>query len=230
MSSFQFKGINAISPVWKKIKRTHGFTGKHRKQGNMLRVTAQLINVEDGFHLWSEKYDRNVDDIFAIQDDIALAITEKLKVSLLKTDLEKITKSHTQNPFAYELYLKGRFFLYRRGTSIITAIQYFQQAIEADPDFALAYAGLADANLLLATYGLASPRQVVIKAKKSAEKSLTLDPTLCEPYAALGYYYTTYEWNWHLAKKNFLKSLELNPQYCQGTFLVWLELFSMGRR
>ena len=89
--------------------------GSVRKQGNRLRITAQLINVDDGFHLWSERYDRDMDDIFAIQDEIALAITEKLKITLLEKDRELITKTSTQNTEAYELYLKGRFYLSRRG-------------------------------------------------------------------------------------------------------------------
>ena len=120
--------------------------GSVRKQGNRLRITAQLINVEDGFHFWSEKYDRNMDDIFAIQDEIALAITEQLKITLLEKDREKITKTSTQNAEAYELYLKGRFHINRRGSSILTGLQFFKQAISLDPDYALAYAGYADAN------------------------------------------------------------------------------------
>src|SRR5678809_973357 len=99
------------------------------------RITVQLINVEDGFHLWSEKYDRNMDDIFAIQDEIALAITEQLKITLLKKDREKITKTSTHNAEAYELYLKARFHLYRRGTSIAKGLEFSKQAIAADPNY-----------------------------------------------------------------------------------------------
>ena len=117
-----------------------------RKQGNRLRITAQLINVEDGFHLWSEKYDRDMDDIFAIQDEIALAITEKLKVTLFEKDREIITKFYTQNTEAYELYLKGKFYIIGE-EFIFTALDFFRQAIAADPNYALAYAGLEDANI-----------------------------------------------------------------------------------
>ena len=190
--------------------------GSVRKQGNKLRVTAQLVSVEDGFHLWSEKYDSNIDDIFAIQDKIALSITEKLKVTLLENEREKITESYTQNTKAYELYLKGRFHLNKRGPGILTAMQCFQEAIDTDPDFALPYVGCADANLLLATYGLAPPKLVSPRAKQAAERALQLNPFLCEPYCSLGYYYLYYEYNWAEAKKNFLKSIELNPQYCQA--------------
>jgi tetratricopeptide (TPR) repeat protein len=204
--------------VGTKLSVQNVLEGSVRKQGNRLRITVQLIKVQDGYHLWSERYDREINDVFAIQDEIALAITEKLLVTLLKKDRDLITKSHTQNAEAYELYLKGRFYLERRGKSLITSIQCFQKSIETDPLFALAYSGYADANLLLGTYGLLPPKQVMPVAKQYAEKALQLDPTLCQPYCSLGYYYTCYEWNWPEGKKNFLRSLEINPKYAEGHF------------
>src|SRR6185503_3714881 len=108
-------------------------------------------------------------------------------------DREMISKSHTQDPAAYELYLKGLFNINKRGAHIFTAIQYFQKAIELDPGFALAYSLNADAHLLIATYGLMPPKQVMAKAKELAEAAITLDPSLCEPYHALGFYYTCIE-------------------------------------
>ncbi len=139
-------------------------------------------------------------------------------VTLLKKERDRITKSYTQNTEAYELYLKGRFFITRRGPSMLTGIQCFQKAIELDPGFALAHSAFADANLLLATYGLLKPSKVMMKAKESAEKALLLDPALSEPYCSLGYYYTCYEWNWAEARKNFLRAIELNPRYAEGHF------------
>ena len=230
VSSFQFKGKNAtLHEVGEKLGVKTVLEGSVRKQGNRLRITAQLINVDDGYQLWSERYDREMTDIFSIQDEIALSITEALKMTLLKKDRDMITKSHTQNPTAYELYLKGRFHLNRRGTSILTGMQYFQKAVEIDPEFALPHVGFADANLLMATYGLAPPKLVLPKAKFAAERALELDPSLCEPYCSLGYYYTTFEWNWVEAKKNYLKSLEINPRYVQAhswygwNYLSWVE-------
>ena len=218
-SSFQFKGKNIdLRQVGEKLSVHTVLEGSVRKQGNRLRITAQLVNVEDGYHLWSEKYDREIDDVFAIQDDIALAITEKLKLTLLNRDRDLITKTYTQNTEAYELYLKARFYISRRGTSIIAGMEYYQKAIELDPGFALAYAGYADANLLIATYGLAPPKQAMISAKRSAEKAVELDPSLCEPYCSLGYYYACCEWNWPESKKNFLKSIELNPRYAEAHY------------
>jgi adenylate cyclase len=126
--------------------------GSIRKQGNRIRITAQLIKVDDGFHVWSEKYGRNMDDIFAIQDEIALAITEQLKVKLFGNDRELVTKTTTQNAEAYELYLKGMCQINRRGRSILTGLNYFKEAIAIDPGYSLAYTGLADAYFLGAFY------------------------------------------------------------------------------
>jgi len=217
MSTFQFKGKNEnIREIGGKLGVNSILDGSVQKQGNRLRITAQLINVEDGFHVWSQKYDREMNDIFAIQDEIAISITENLKIALLQKDRDKITKSHTQDAEAYDLYLKGRFHLNRRGAYIPAAIQYFQKAIDLDPDFALAYAGYADGYLVLANYGLVPPKLIMAKAKSAAEKAIQLDPSLSEPYCSLAFYYNLIEWNWGEARKNFLKSLELSPRNTQA--------------
>jgi tetratricopeptide (TPR) repeat protein len=129
-----------------------------------------------------------------------------------------MTKAYTPRTEAYELYLKGRFYTARRGGGILSGLQYFQKAIAIDPKFALAHAAFADANLLIASYGLFSPKQVLLQAKQSADKALQLDPSISEPYCSLGYYYTCYEWNWPEAKKNFKKAIELNPRYAEGHY------------
>lgn len=218
-SSFQFKGKNIdLRQVGKTLSVSTVLEGSVRKQGNRLRITAQLIDVDNGYNLWSEKYDREINDVFAIQDEIALAITKKLRIALLKKDRDLITKSYTKNTEAYELYLKGRFYLTRRGASLLTSIACFEKAIEMDHGFALAHSGFADAYLLLASYGFLPPNHVMTRAKESAEKALQLDPSLYQPYCSLGYYYTCFEYNWPEAKKNFLKSIKLNPRYAEGHF------------
>jgi len=219
-SSFQFRDKDLdLHELGRTLLVRTVLAGSVRKQGNRLRITAQLINIEDGYHLWSEKYDREMDDVFAIQDDIALAITKKLKLTLLKKDQHSLTKKNpTNNTQAYELYLRGRFYVARRGAWILKGMECFQQAIALDSQFALAHAAYADANLLLAFYGLMLPKEILARAKQSAENALQLDPSLCEPYCALGYYHTCFEWNWPEAKKNFLKSIALNPQYAEGHF------------
>ncbi len=219
-SSFFFKGKNVdLREIGDRLKVATVLEGSVRKQGNRLRITAQLISVEDGFHLWSEKYDRTMDDIFAIQDEIALAITEQLKITLLENEREKIVKPDTHNAEAYELYLKGRFYLNRRGRYILNGLEFLKQAITFDPEYALANAGFADANTLGAAYGFFSGRVIRNITKQAAEKAISLDPTLGEAYFSLGYYLICFERDWKESKKNFLTAIELNPKFVQARSL-----------
>jgi len=227
-SSFQFKGKNIdLREVGEKLGVSTVLEGSVRRQGNKLRITAQLINVEDGFHLWSEKYDRNMDDIFAIQDEIALAITENLEVILLEKEKAIITKSYTENTEAYESYLRGRFYLNKR--FLFQSLEQFKKAVEIDPGFAKAYAGLADAYVILGFYNYLPAKEVMPKARNAADVAIRLDNSLCEPYCSLGMYYASYEWNWNEAKNNFLKSIQLNARYVQSHvwfghyYLCWIE-------
>ena len=213
-SSFHFKGKNIdLREIGHLLNVNSVLEGSIRKQGNKLRITAQLINVNDGFHLWSEKYDREMDDIFAIQDEIALAITEKLKIILLEEEKAIIYKNPTENKEAYDLYLKGRFYFNKRGPGIIKALEYFQQALEKDPAFALAYTGLADAYCILALYCVMPPHEAMPKARQYAEKAIQLNASLVEAYAALAFITTFYDWNWAEAKKQFINILKLYPNY-----------------
>ncbi|MDO6389763.1 adenylate/guanylate cyclase domain-containing protein [Pontibacter sp. BT731] len=228
-SSFKFSRENAdLREVGEKLGVSTVLEGSVRKQGNQLRITVQLTKVEDGFHLWSERYDGSMDDIFAIQDKIASAITEKMKVTLLEKGRGGLRKTPTRNTEAYELYLKGKFYLNRRGTYIVTGIKYLQRAVELDPDFALAYADYADANVLVGLYGILPPKQVMFKGKQAAEKALQLNPSLCEAYTSLGSYYC-YIWDLPKAEKHFLKALELNPSHAQThlryglNYLAWMK-------
>lgn len=228
-SSFQFKGKNIdLREVGEKLGVKTVLEGSVRKQGNRLRVTAQLVSVQDGFHLWSEKYDRTLDDVFGIQDEIAFAITEKLKVTLLEKDRNVIVKTPTQDTDAYESYLKGKFYLARRGRSIPIGQKHLERAIAIDPNFALAHAGYAFACLLSAFYGSLRGKEVMQKAKQAAETAIRLDGSLCQPYATLGFYYGQFEWNWKEAKKSFLRSFELNPDYAQGHSWYGMQYHAWG--
>src|SRR5258706_3139780 len=152
-SSFQFKGRNtALSEIGKKLGVRNILEGSVRKQRNHIRVTVQLVNAEDGFHLWSEKYDSDMDDIFSIQDEIALCVTEKLKITLLDEERAIITKTSTADQEAYDLYLKGRFYWNRRGPGLRKGLEYFIKATELDPEFSLAHAGIADTYALFGFY------------------------------------------------------------------------------
>ncbi len=163
-----------------------------------------------------------MDDIFAIQDEIALSITDQLKVIMLEKDRELITKTTTQNAEAYELYLKGRFHINRRGSSILTGLQFFKQAITIDPGYALAHTGYADASQLSAVYSFARGKEVMQEVKKGAETAIKLDDSLGEAYCALGSYYAYCERDWIEAKKNFVKAIELSPKYTQARSLYGL--------
>ena len=213
-SSFHFKGKNIdLRKIGNQLNVHHVLEGSVRKQGNKLRITAQLINVEDGFHIWSERYDREMDDIFAIQDEIAFAITEKLKITLLDDEKAIINKNPTDNKEAYDLYLKGRFNFNKRGLGIIKGLEFFGQALEKDPAFALAYTGMADAYYLLAFWGVMLPHDAMPKSKQYAEKAIQLQPSQAEAYAALSFISTFYDWDWIKAKKYFQHAFELNPNY-----------------
>lgn len=181
-SSFQFKGKGVdLKEVGEKLGVSTVLEGSVRKQGNRLRVTVQLVNVEDGFHLWSEKYDSTLEDIFDIQDHIARAVSEKMKITLQENEPGRTARSYTRNTAAYELYLKGRYHINKRGAGLFTGIRYCLQALDLDPSFALAHAGYADGNLQAAFYGLLPPRPAMDKARQAAETAIQLDPALCEP-------------------------------------------------
>jgi len=228
-SSFHFKNRNIdLRLVGKKLKVGSVLEGSVRKQGLKLRITAQLINVEDGFHLWSERYDREIDDIFVIQDEIALTITEKLKISLLEKDKAIIQKNPTEHTHAYDLYLKGRFYLNRRGAGIKKALEYFHEASEKDPEFSLAYSGMADAYSMLSFYGTIPPNEGMPMARQNAEKAIQSDPFNVEGLTTLAFISVFYDWNWKEAKKRFQRVFEINPNYpaahyWYGYFLSYVE-------
>ena len=213
-SSFHFKGKSIdLRIIGEKLNVKTILEGSIRKQGNKLRITAQLVNVENGFHLWSEKYDRDMNDIFAIQDEIALAITEKLKITLLEDERAVIHKNPTENKEAYDLYLKGRYYYNKRGAGIKKGLEYFQQAAEKDPSYVLAYSGMADSYMILGFYSIMPPHIAMSKAKQYAEMAIQLDDSYAESVTTLAFINAFYDWNWAEAKKKFQLAFELNPNY-----------------
>jgi TolB-like protein len=218
-SSFHFKGRDIdMRSVGEKLNVRTLLEGSIRKQNLKLRVTAQLINAEDGFQLWSERYDRELHDIFAIQDEIALAITEELKITFLEKEKVKINENRTGNKEAYDLYLKGRFFLNKRGINIKKGLEYFQQAVDIDPTFALPYSGMADAYSILSFYGAIPPKTGMPMARQNAEKAIQSDPFNVEGFTALAFINIFYDWNWTDAKKIFQRVFEINPFYAPAHY------------
>jgi len=228
-SAFSFRGKEIdIREIGKKLSVNTVVEGSVRKAGNKLRITAQLINVADGYHLWSDKYDRELEDIFAIQDEISLAIVDKLKVKLLGDEKVKLVKRHTDNQEAYNLYLKGRYFWNRRTEEDLEkSIECFKRAIEKDPDYALAYTGLADSYITLPTYSSFPPEEAFPKAKEAALRALDIDNTLGEAYASLALIKLDYDWDWAGAEKQFKQAIELNPGY--ATAHHWYAIHLMYR-
>jgi serine/threonine protein kinase len=230
-SAFQFKGKgHDIQEVGEKLNVKTVLEGSVRKAGNRLRITAELVNVSDGYHLWAEKFDCEMQDIFAIQDEISLTIVDKLKVKLLREEKEKLIKRHTQDVVAYNLYLKGRYFWNKRAKQGFSkAIEYFEQAIAKDPRFSLAYSGLADTYNLLGFYCHLAPHNTFPKAKTAALKALEIDDTVPEAYASLGFANLYYDWNWQAARNNFLKAIALGPGYATAHHWYAEYLVVMGR-
>ncbi|MCJ7581901.1 MAG: tetratricopeptide repeat protein [Candidatus Aminicenantes bacterium] len=230
-SAFSFKGKELdIQDIGKQLNVEMVLEGSLRKAGNKLRITVQLVKVSDGFPLWSEKYEHDEADIFALQDEISLAIVDNLKIKLLGEEKEELVKHHTKNLEAYNLYLKGRHLWYKRNEDgFKKAVNYFEQAIEKDPNFALAYAGLADAYNMLVTYHILSPKEGYPRAEKTAIKALEIDSGLAEAYTALAWISERYKWNLEEAESTYKHAIQLNPRYVHAhTWYAWC-LVAMGK-
>ena len=222
-SAFSFKGKHVdLRIVGERLNVKTVLEGSVRKAGSHLRITAQLINVADGYHLWSERYDREMQDIFDVQDEIARSIADRLKVSL-KDNRQPSVRPGTNNLEAYQLYLKGRALLYRRGLDIRRAAQCFERAVALDPEYALAWAGLADGRSMLGLFGFVRPEETMPQAKEAATRAVALDPSLAEAHNALACVHLLHDWEWSKAEREFIRALELNPRYIQA--LDWYALF-----
>ncbi len=188
--------------------------GSIQKEKDKIRINAQLINMEDGFHLWAETYDRKLASIFDIQDEISKAITEALRIELIDKEKALLVKRYTENLEAYNLYLKGRYFWNKRTEEgYQKSLEYFQEAIEKDPAYALAYTGIADYYNLLGYYDYLPPKEAFPKAKAAAEKALEMDETLAEAHNSLAMVKENYDWDWKGAEREYRRAIELNPSY-----------------
>jgi TolB-like protein/Tfp pilus assembly protein PilF/predicted Ser/Thr protein kinase len=212
-SAFALKGMNLdVREIGRMLDVKAVLEGSLRKAGNRLRITAQLINAEDGYHIWSEKFDREMNDIFAIQDEISLAIVDSLKVKLLAGDKTALRKRHTDDPEAYNLYLKGlHFFSKMSAEGFQKAMEFFRAAADKDPGFALAYTGMANIFVSLSTLNFAPPREMWPKAKAALQKALELDPHLAEAHALVAMCAFWYDLDWDSAEASFQRTLALNP-------------------
>jgi serine/threonine-protein kinase len=217
---FRFKGreMNAQT-VGKQLNVRAVLTGRVRCYGEYLTIGVELIDVARDTQIWGEQYRRSLTDIFDLQEEIAQDISEKLRLKLTGEERKRLAKRYTENAEAYHFYLKGRYFVTTKRTEewIKKGIEYFQKAIELDPTYALAYAGLADAyGFLASSTGGWSPRDAYPKAKAAAEHALATDETLGEAHASLGFFNLLYDWNFPAAEREFRRAIELSPNYANA--------------
>jgi TolB-like protein/Tfp pilus assembly protein PilF len=230
-SSFSFKGKELdVQEIGEKLDVNFLLVGSLQKAETRLRITAELVKVSDGYPLWSEKYEGNMEDFFALQDEISLAIVDSLKVKLLGREKAKLIKRYTENIEAYNLYLKGRFFWNKREREDLEkSIEYFQEAIEKDPTYALAFSGLADAYNILGDNQHVPPSEAFPKAKAAALKALELDNSLAEAHTSLAFILDNYEHDFEKAEKEYQLSIELKPGYATAHHWYAWHLAYLGR-
>ncbi len=230
-SSFVFKGANQdICTIGEQLRVRAVLEGSVRRADTKLRVTAQLINVADGFHLWSNTYDREMKDVFAVQDEIARAIVNALQVNLGTKHDATLVEPHTDNLDAYALYVKARYFWRRKSSSAFKkCIEYFEQAIALDPCYSLAYAGLADSYITLGYWNYLPPQDVFPRAKAAADAAVGINDSLAEAHTSRACVCMLYDWDWPSAQQEFLRAIQLKERYGTAHFWYACYLWAMGR-
>jgi serine/threonine-protein kinase len=228
---FRHKGQN-VDPI--ELGRDLGvsaiLTGRIFQRGDVLVIAAELVSVRDGLQLWGQQYKRQLTDIFAIEEEISCAISDRLRVRFAPEEQSRLTRRYTENAEAYQLYLKGRFFWNKRtAEGMKQALHYFEQAVETDPSYARAYTGLADTNSMLAIYGAVDPRQAYTRAKAAAEMALQIDGDLGEAHAARGFRLLYFDRNFGEAESALRRGLQLNPAHAPAHQWLGFMLGLTGR-
>jgi TolB-like protein/Tfp pilus assembly protein PilF len=230
-SAFAFRDTQRdIREIGKTLGVAAILEGSVQRVGDRIRVRAQLINVADGLHLWSEVYDQEVDDIFAVQRDLALRIAESMQAGLSSVERERVTERRTVNPEAYNMYLKGRHFWNQRTSSaFVLARSYYERAIAIDPAFASAYAGLAAVYSLQGIWGDLPSAVAREQMKAAATRAVELDDELSEAHSVLGVYMHVYEWDAEAAEREQLRAIELDPGFLMARYFYGNLLRAHGR-
>jgi serine/threonine-protein kinase len=228
-SAFQFKGkADDVRQIGRQLGVETVLEGSVRKAGERLRVTAQLVSASDGYQLWSERYDRDLQDVFAIQDEIAATIVERLKLRLSAADAPRVR--HAPNAEAYNLYLQGRYWWNKRHQGGLSkAAAFFEQAVSLAPDYALAHSGVADAYSVIGFYGFDRPLTALARARISAERALALDDELPEAHVSMALIRFWYDWSWREAEREFERALALDPQHASAHVFFGQLLAAIGR-
>jgi adenylate cyclase len=211
-SSFSFKGKHVdLRVIGEQLNVRTVLEGSVRKSGNRLRITAQLVNAADGYHLWSETYDREMKHVFAIQEEIAKAIAQRLEVTL-DSEQRPLFRAGTDNLEAFKFYTQGRSLFFKRGVRLFAAVECFKKAVTSDPNYAMAWAGLADSYNSIGFYGLVKPVDCLPPAEEAALQAIALDPSLSEAHSPMAVSLLQYGWDRSGAEREFLRALELKPQ------------------
>jgi TolB-like protein len=229
-SAFSFKGKKVdLQVIGERLNVKTVLEGSVRRAGQRLRITAQLVNVSDGYNLWSERYDRDLQNVFEVQDEIARRIAGRLKVTL-EAGQQSLAKAGTRSIEAYQFYVKGRALLYQRGPGIPRSLECFQEAVKLDSKYAQAWAGKADAYNLLAYYGFVRPDASLPYAMEASTHAVELDPSLAEAHSALALA-CLWNWDWLMAEREYLRALELNPRDVQARsgYAVFYLSWTAGR-
>jgi TolB-like protein len=211
-SSFSFKGKHVdMRTVGQQLNVRTVLEGSVRRSGDRLRITAQLVNAADGYHLWSERYDREMKDVFAIQEEIANSIAQRLEVSL-DSGPQSLFRAGTASLEAFKFYTQGRSLFFQRGVRLLPAVECFKKAVALDSKYGLAWSGLADAYNMVGFYGLARPEGCMPYAKDAAQQAIALDASLAEAHMSMAMSNLLYDWDRSCAEREFLRALELKPQ------------------
>ncbi len=231
-SVMQYKGARKPLPeIARELNVDAVVEGSVLRVGERARITAQLIEATTDQHLWAESYERDLHDVLTLQREVARAIAQEIKITLTPREKAHLASARAVHPEALELYLKGRYHWNRRTQEgFDRSIEYFQQALELDANYALAYAGLADTYASLAIWGRLPIKAVLPKAKAAALKALELDNTLGEAHAVLAYLASTYEWDWSTAEREYKRAIDLSPSDATVHYMyAWNFLHPMGR-
>jgi len=230
-SVFRYKGQTPEpQAVGRDLKVRAVLIGKVLVHDDGLTITAELVDTRDNSRLWGEQYNRKLADLLTVQEDISREISAKLRARLTGEEQQRVTKRHTQNVEAYQLYLKGRYHWNKRTPEMVQqGLKYFEQAVDKDPLFALAYSGVADSYFILGPLGVGAltAKEAMPKQRAAAVKALELDDTLAEAHTSIAVFRLVYDWDWTAAEREFKRALEINPSY--ATTHAWYAAYLMAK-
>jgi TolB-like protein/DNA-binding winged helix-turn-helix (wHTH) protein/Flp pilus assembly protein TadD len=230
-SAMQYKGGGKdAGQIAQELRVDYVLEGSVRREGNRVRISAQLIQTKDRTHLWAENYDRDMRDVLKLQSEVAQAIARQIEIKLPPAAAKRLASGRAIDPEAYQLYLQGRFFLNKRTAEALQrSVDLFQQATSIDPNYVKAYAGLADSYILLAALGIRAPADVIPKGRAAALRAIELDEGSAEAHASMGFILSRFDWNWLEAEREFRRAAELDPGYTTAHHWYALHLSGLGR-